>query len=215
MIDLLRDESAAFSVFGQEMLSADITLLQQTLSRIEQKVQRGTEDHTTDYLMLKSYLKEDNVFIEYWSTAGEVANNIAVGSELNLYRGDDIDASSLRVISKSTGGKDELTASEMLRAFKQTLTSRDRVITIADIKNLCYSELGSLIRDVKVTKSFVIDADKKTGFKRVVKVEITPSGRDMIDENEWTMYKLQIESKLKNTSFSNVPIEISLVKGVA
>lgn len=214
MIDLLRDESAAFSVFGQEMLTTDITALNQALMRIEQKIvpKASGEEHTTDYLILKSFLKEDNVFIEYWSTSGEMANNIAVGSDLNLYRGDDIDASSLKMISKSTGGKDELTSSEMLRAFKQSLVSRGRIITVADIKSLCYSEMGSLIRDVRVSKSFVIDSAKKTGFKRVVKVEIVPSGKDMVSESEWLMYKLQIETKLNNLSFSDIPIEITLIK---
>jgi hypothetical protein len=88
MIDLLRDESATFSVYGQEMLSSNLKTLSQTLAIIEQKIQRTTEDqHTIDYLILRSFQNQDTVHIEYWSTAGDFANNIRIGSEFSIYSG--------------------------------------------------------------------------------------------------------------------------------
>jgi hypothetical protein len=212
MIDLLRDESAAFSVYGQEMLSSNLKTLSQTLAIVEQKIQRSNESHhSIDYLILRSYQKQDNVHIEYWSTAGDFANNIRVGSELNLYSGNDISSDEIMLISESVGGRDELTASEMLSTFKKSLGSRERIVTIADIRNMCFSELGGLIKDVKVTKEFVVDSKTKTGFKRVIKIVLTSIGYTTTEE-DWMMHKKRLETLIDNSSFSNTPIEITIVQ---
>ena len=212
MIDLLRDESAAFSVYGQEMLSSNLKILSQTLAIVEQKIQRSNESHhSIDYLILRSYQSHDNVHIEYWSTVGDFANNIRVGSELYVYSGSDISSDEVMLVSESIGGRDELTASEMLAAFKQSLGSRERIVTIADIRNVCFSELGGLIKDVKVTKEFVIDPKSKTGFKRVLNIELTPMGYTTTGE-DWMMHKKRLETLIENSSFSNTPIEIIIAQ---
>ncbi len=213
MIDLLRDESAAFSVYGQEMLSSNLKELSQLLALIEQKIQRNNADdhHSLDYLILRSFKNQDNVHVEYWSTSGDFANNIRIGSVLNLYSGSDIDTSDIIMVSDTVEGRDELTASEMLTSFKKSLGSRERIVTIADIRNVCFSELGALIRDVKVTKEFVIDSSSKTGFKRVIKIELQPANYNSV-ENDWSMHKARLEALIDNSSFSNTPIQITVAR---
>ena len=212
MIDLLRDESAAFSVYGQEMLSSNLKELSQLLALVEQKIQRGnSDDHSPDYLILRSFKNQDNVHVEYWSTVGDFANNIRIGSSLNLYSGSDIDSSEITLISDTISGRDELTASEMLTDFKKSLGSRERIVTIADIRNVCFSELGALIRDVKVSKQFVIDSNSKTGFKRVINIELTPANYTNADE-DWSIHKVRLEAIIDNSSFSNTPIAITVAK---
>ncbi len=211
MVDLLRDESAAFTVYGQEMLNTNLKKLSQQLSLIEQKIQRsdGDDGHSPDYLILRSIKEEDNVHVEYWSTAGSFANHIRIGSELTLYGGGDVDSSTIVMVSDTLEGRDELTASEMLAAFKQSLSSRERIVTIADIRNLCFSELGALVKDVKVSKDFVIESSSKTGFIRVIKVDLTPTNNNSIDD-DWTMHKKRLEAIIENSSFSSTPVRINI-----
>ena len=212
MIDLLRDESAAFTVYGQEMLSTNLKELSQLLALVEQKIQRTVaEEHSLDYLILRSFQNQDNVHIEYWSTIGDFANNIRVGTKLDIYRSLDLNSGDVILVSETTDGRDELTASEMLTAFKKSVINRDRVVTIADIRNVCFSELGGLIRDVRVTKEFVIDSKSKTGFKRVIQIELVPTNYN-VAEDEWSMYKLRLQSLIENSSFSNTPVEITVAK---
>lgn len=108
------------------------------------------------------------------------------------------------------GGRDELTAAEMLTSFKQSLASRDRVVTISDIRNVCFSEMGNLIKDVQVTKEFIIDSGSKTGFKRVIKVKIITANFSVLEEKDMTIHKLRLESIIKNSSFANTPVEITI-----
>jgi hypothetical protein len=213
MIDLLRDESAEFSVYGQEMLNTNLKELSQLIALIEQKIQYTHSDelYSLDYLILRSFQNQDNVHIEYWSTAGDFANNIRVSSSLNLYSGADVNSGDIVIISETTGGRSELTASEMLTAFKQSLVSRERIVTIADIRNVCYSELGGLIKDVRVTKEFVIDSKSTTGFMRVIRIELYPTTFNMSDD-DWSIHKLRLQSIIETSSFSNTPVEIVVAK---
>lgn len=211
MVDLLRDESASFSVYGQEMLSSKLKELSESLAVIEQKIQRSTNDeHSIDYLILRSLQNQDNVHVEYWSTMGDFANNIRVGSDLSIYDAGDISSDNLIIVSEMQGGRDELTAAEMLTSFKQSLASRDRVVTISDIRNVCFSEMGNLIKDVQVTKEFIIDSGSKTGFKRVIKVKIITANFSVLEEKDMTIHKLRLESIIKNSSFANTPVEITI-----
>ncbi len=213
MIDLLRDESAAFSVYGQEMLSSNLKELNQLFALIEQKIQRDTtSENTVDYLILKSQLKQDNVHVEYWSTLGEFANAIRVGTDFSIYYGDSLDASQITLISETVGGRNELTSSEMLSSFKQALGSRERIVTVADIRNLCYSELGNLIREVRVKKSYVVDSKSKTGFQKILQIEIVPTNAGIVEDDEWNLHKLKLEAHIKNASFAGMPVEVIIVQ---
>ena len=213
MIELLRDECAAFAVYGQEMLASNITEINQKVTQIEQKIQRSNVDdeHTIDYLILKSFLNDDTVFIEYWSTLGDFANGIRVSTPLNVFSGNDINSATLAILSESTGGRDELTASEMLNSFKQSLGSRDRIVTVADIRNLCFSELGDQIKEVKVKKEYVVDNKSNTGFKRVINVQLIPTHAGTMSEEDMALNKLKLESHIQNNSFSNMPVQISFI----
>lgn len=208
MIDLLRDESASFAAFEKDLLSNDLKQLNQKLAVIEQKIQR-TDDNsaTVDYLILRSYENQDNVFIEYWSTSGEFANDIKAGSKFNLYSGSDVDTSDLILISESTGGRNELTSAEILQQFKKAVSTRERIVTISDIRQVCFSEVGSMIRDVVVTKSYKVDSGSRTGFKRVIIIELIPASQITIDE-DWEVHKLRLLNLIQNSSFSDLPVQI-------
>src|SRR6185503_3905228 len=89
MIELLRDESAVFSGIGREFVATLIKDLNQNIALLEQKVKlSGSKSSGAKaYLILTPFTPGDNVYISYYSTNGELANKLRVGTKLSCYAG--------------------------------------------------------------------------------------------------------------------------------
>jgi hypothetical protein len=81
MIELLRDESAVFSGIGREFVSSQVKDLNQNIALLEQKVKlSGAQGvRAKAYLIITPFAPGDNVYINYYSTNGELANKLRVG----------------------------------------------------------------------------------------------------------------------------------------
>ncbi len=213
MLDLLRDESAAFSVMGNDFLSANIKQLNQTLAVLEQRsILKGDKRDSTAYLIVNPRLKGENLFLTFWSTNGEFANGFRASTKLDFYTGADISSDNLIFLTATTGGRPKLNDLERLSAYKNTLTSRDRVVTMQDIKTFCLKELGNSVSDIEVAKSFMTGSDPKGGFVRVIDVVIFPSKKVNYTDEEWENICAKLEVELENNSSGIIPIKVKLKK---
>lgn len=213
MIDLLRDESAAFSVMGNDFLSANIKQLNQTLAILEQRsVLKGDKRDSTAYLIVNPRSKGENLFVTFWSTNGEFANGFRAATKMDFYSGADITSENLILLTAASGGRPKLNDLERLSAYKNTLTSRERIVTLQDIRMFCVKELGNAISEVETNKGFIHGSDSKAGFIRIIDVVLTPAKKSTYSSEDWEniCYKLQIE--LENNSSGIIPIKVSTKK---
>ncbi|MFN7846381.1 MAG: hypothetical protein ACK5P4_04095 [Bacteroidota bacterium] len=213
LLDLLRDESAAFSVMGNDFLSANLKQLNQIIAVLEQRsVLKGDKRDATAYLIVNPKNKGENLFLTFWSTNGDFANGFRAGTKLEFYMGADITSEGLIFITSSTGGRPKLNDLERLSAYKNTLTSRDRIVTMQDIKMFCLKELSDTVADILVSKGFIAGADAKGGFTRVIEVAIIPSKKALYTEEEWESVCNRLEIDLQNNSSGIIPIKVKLKK---
>ena len=106
LIDLLRNESAAFSNFGSDFLNEMTSKLNQDISLLESKVlDVDMETSEKKYLEVHPFLEKEILFIDYWTTIGNGANNIRSNTPLLVYKGADIDSKNCYLITNSIGGK--------------------------------------------------------------------------------------------------------------
>lgn len=209
LLELLKDESAAFSSMGRDMLSNDVKKLNQIIFRLEQKLDSvASIKESTTYLMLKARHVNDNVFLEYWSTKGKMANNLRSGSRLNNYKGVDIKEDSAMLLRTSSGGRDRLDMEGRLNAYRKALLSRQRIVTSEDVKALCYSRFEGQMEKVEIQKSFSSALSSKEGLQRTLDVLITPAKDTKLKASDWDYLCEDLLVTLKERSSNILPYRI-------
>ncbi len=209
LTDLLRDESAAFSVLGNEFLSSDIRQLNQVIASLEQKSGKVTHSkETVSYLMIRSRGQQENIFIEFWTLNGLLANNLRAGHKLDVYSGGDLDNDSILLLTATSGGLEKLSSTDSLNAYKEAVLTRGRVVTMQDIKSVCLHELGALVSDVEVRKGVMVDSHTRNGIRRVIEIILHPIPKQDIPVEDWTRYARGLEVTLAEKSTGMYPFKV-------
>ncbi len=202
LLELLRSESAAFAVYGYDFIATILREMNQRIALMEQKT-TGLAATTTEiphYIIVKPFEGFEMMYVDYWTTLAEGANNIRSGTKFQQLKSSKIKEKSLGLITTTIGGKNRLKPEERLNAFRYGLITRNRIVTKEDIRNFCHYELGSRINKVSVTKGIEMSVHPQQGFNRTIDVAITPSHADKLDENEWDLLCDQLKSKLEMRS---------------
>ncbi len=133
--------------------------------------------------------------IKYWTTVGESANNISIGTKLVIAPPiPGIDPESITLVTQTTGGKLTITSSEQNRKIQDTLFRKERISTVNDIKSLCRSKLGDQLLDIDIKPIFepILDGDQ-AGIKRAFAVNLkvqNPEDQNCIllkNEIQWNL----------------------------
>jgi hypothetical protein len=206
LFELLRDEKAAFSAYGSDFLESSLKELEQNISMISQKTvgQMSNIRELFNYIILKPLNNADIMFLKYWTTSAELANNIRTGSRLQPFESTKVIPESLFLLSTTQGGRSRLNATDRVRAYKYGLTTGDRVVTKADIINFCFWELGSNISAVEITNGLMHSSNPQEGFIKTVDILITPKPQNALKAEEWEPILELACSKLETRSTMNV-----------
>lgn len=171
LLELMKEESAAFNVIGSDMIASNLRELNQAIARLEKKIENvRLEKGDTAYLMLKPKDGDRQVFVEFWSINCTLANNIRAGSPLNVYRADDIDYNASRLMTTTTGGKEKPSTESRINTYRRSLQSGNRVVTTEDIKALCFEFFGESISQVHIEKGIEKGTGKSEGFIRTIDI---------------------------------------------
>ncbi|KAA1245329.1 type VI secretion system baseplate subunit TssF [Aquimarina sp. RZ0] len=212
LIELLKDESASFSFFGNDFLQSNINELNQNISLLEKKVsdmQKTSEE--TNYISVKPYKKKDTLLVEYWVTNGEDANQIKSGNTLNIYQGSDLKQNASVFLTSTFQGKDNLAMEERLNAYRRALLSRNRIVTKEDVKALCYELCSNKITEVKVNKGFKTDIQITKGLVPCIEITLLANTEVKTLDLEWNSLKSNILSILEQQSLNVFPYKITIV----
>ena len=213
VLELMRDEAAAFAATSATISSKDVIELEQQLNRIENNLAKKTlEEDVDQYLVLKPGKARD-VYVSYWTTTGAQGNQVPAGSQLKT-RSVDFNSSTLVTMTTSYGGKNKPSEQEKLFAFRSNLLSRGRIVTREDLKAACYAELGDSIAHVEVKKGFENASSTKQGLMRVLDVFLTPSEQETLAEDEWAKISAELAMSLERRSSIFLPIRVRVVQPV-
>lgn len=204
--DLLRDESAAFTAFGHHALTTEIRGLEQGLSRLQMHfLQKIQEQSSKCHLLLHTKTPED-VWVEYWSTQGSAANQLPSGKKASPQTQTFVKRNELMLVSVSTGGREAMSESEKLHAYKHTLLTRNRIVTEEDIKSACFAELGERLAGVKVKKGFVVDTAARKGFSSTLDVVLKPASQ--YAEMNWKGACQELQALLERKKMFSTRVQV-------
>jgi hypothetical protein len=181
LIELLREEHTAFKSLGSALIEKELNDLQIIINRLNLNISKSKElKSNTHFVIIKSEMVED-VWLEFWSTTGISGNNIQVGS--NLFH-NDFEKKTLKLLVTSAGGKNPPDQIERLFLFKNELLTRDRVVTVEDIRVICFAELGNDLQDIFITPGAMIAKGSHNGFQNCIHVKLRFSSEKSVAEKE-------------------------------
>ncbi|GAB2788154.1 hypothetical protein HNQ93_002629 [Hymenobacter luteus] len=212
LLELLRDESRAFTATGTDFVANTLRELNQSLARLEERMGQADIGQTGDpapYVMLRPRDATDSVYLEYWSSDGEAGNRIPNGSLLQVYDGHYVDA--VQLVTTTTGGRERPRPEERVFALRRNLLSRNRIVTLEDIRAACWAELGSQLGQVHIEKGFRTGGSPTAGFVRCIRVQLTPAATSRMSGPEWQRAAHELQVLLASQSAMNLPYEVSLL----
>lgn len=214
IIQMLSDESAAFAVLGRDFLASEMKQLQQVIYKLEQQLtSRQLQRESTPFLVVRPTGKDkiNNLLITYWSTTGAQANDIKAGTALQSYKTGGLYQGNCTLVSATMGGRDRLSATESITAYKAALLSRDRLISLEDIKVFCQLQMGSKAREVEVSKGVMVQKSVSQGFARTIDVTIRLDKKSYMDaqeKNRLPYWKESLAMQLRKKSAGLTPFRV-------
>jgi hypothetical protein len=211
LLEMLKDESAAFNVIGSDLLHANLKELNQAIARFEKKITETEISRSgNQYIILHPYKGDDLVFIQFWTTNGPQANGIKSGAHLNLYSGKDILANSLKLLTSTTGGKERPGREDRINIYRSALLSKNRIVTEEDIKTLCYEHIGQDVSRVTIKKGITEGSSALQGFIRTI--DVTIELNEISRFNSESLYELKkgLLAKLEQRSAIVFPYRVFL-----
>jgi hypothetical protein len=214
IVQLLSDESAAFSVLGRDFLSGELKQLQTIIYKLEQQmITRELNREYTPFLVVRQEKDDDfsNLTVAYWSTNGEQGNDIKAGTSMQTYNTSGLYQTHCTMVTTTMGGRSRLSASESITAYKSALLSRDRLISLEDIKIFCRLQLGNTARHIEVTKGVMVPRQISQGFTRTIDVTIKLNRKDYMDaqdKNQLQYWKESLALKLSTRSAGLTPFRV-------
>ena len=207
LLELLRDESRAFTAAGTDFIGSILRELDQNLARLEERLDRTrAAEQPVPYVLLRPQNVNDSVYLEYWSSNGEAANRLAAGSQLRIHDGHYLDE--VRLLTTTSGGRERPRPEERTHALRRNLLARNRLVTLADIKAACWAELGPQLAAVHVEKAFLAGATPTAGFVRCIRVVLTPAEPTRLSAPEWQRAAHELHTVLASQSALNMPYEV-------
>lgn len=209
LIELLKDESASFSVIGSDFLQSNINELNQSISLLEKKVQdMKYSSSETNYISIAPYNKKETLLVSYWTTDGQEANQIKAGTQLHSYQGNDLKHNGGLFLTTTFEGKNNLEMEERLYAYRRALLSRGRIVTKEDIRALCLEIGGNKVKDILVKKGYTKTIEENKGLVPCIKVCLIANEEVPTEFIEWESIRINIMSILEQQSLNVFPYEV-------
>lgn len=213
LLELLRDESAAFSILGADMVSSNLKELQQTIARLENRLKDGvTTKGDVAYLMLKAHQDEEALFVEFWTTNGRHGNQIKSGETLLAYEGSELRPESIVMVTPATGGREPMDAAQKVNAFRKALLTHGRVVTEEDMKALCSEVLGNMLETAEIVKTAATGPSTGGGLMEILEIRLTLSRQYQVpDAGDHLSLIRELQTRLETQSAHLLPFRITIV----
>ncbi|WP_445430418.1 type VI secretion system baseplate subunit TssF [Chryseobacterium indoltheticum] len=183
VLELTRDEIAAFSLLNRDNVKGMLGEMSDKMKSMVQKVNNAKRNirQELNYVIMEPVEKTDHTYAAFWITHCTFANHMRPGTELS----NQLKSQSMILLTETIGGADEQKGSDSIQAYKYALTTRDKIISLEDVKNYCRMVLKDELKDVRVKRGTMISNKPKEGFVRTVEVEIVPNNYSFYGRMYW------------------------------
>ncbi|QAR30237.1 hypothetical protein EQP59_02125 [Ornithobacterium rhinotracheale] len=216
VLELIKDETAAFSSVINQSNVQELHHIQQNLASLEQTIkEQNITVSDNPYLVISGANNREidiNCHISYWHTYAEQANAIKAGSVLKVSSSDKATPTGNAImLLPSFGGRKSLSPEERILEYRYTMLSRGRIVTEADIEVFAWKHFKNTITQIEIKKGTQKEVGIKNGFSRTLDLYITKNTTNQISNSEWKYLCDSFLIQLKNNSANVYPYRIFVI----
>ena len=207
LLGLIREEKQAFASANVSSTIEDLNTVEQTIEKIEKRISFTGASGSEPYIMLTPIKNFENIYVHFWSTDGDFANAINTNSSLECKTTGLSENGQAIFVRNSVGGADGLMDAELIRNYKNAILAKESIVTVADIKSLCYALGGNAIASIEVRKEIAESSLPKIGLIQQLNIYIT--FRNSIEDDALKDYIIQrFEAEIEAKSNFSLPLQI-------
>jgi len=215
LLELIKDETAAFSGIGGDSAKETLRQINQNVAALHQLAkEKSFSQANNPYLVITADSQDSEIAcnVSYWLTHAEEGNDIKPATILTV---EGSNASALDktavMIKSSAGGRKSLSPQDKILEYRNSLLTRGRIVTVADIRIFGLNHFKNTIKDVEVSKGTKKEVSLKGGFSRTIDICLirNPDVKESIKDSEWEYLCESFLLKLKNASANIYPYRLS------
>lgn len=214
LLELIKDETAAFSGIGGDSAKETLRQINQNVAALHQLAkEKSFSQANNPYLVITSDAQNSEIAcnISYWLTHAEEGNDIKPATTLTAEGSEAMSLNKTAVMIKpSSGGRKSLSPQDKILEYRNSLLTRGRIVTVADIRIFGLNHFKNTIKDIEVSKGTKKEVSLKGGFSRTIDVFLVknPEIKDTIKDSEWEYLCESFLLKLKKASANIYPYRI-------
>ncbi len=214
LLELIKDETAAFSGIGGDSATETLRQINQNVAALHQLAkEKSFAQANNPYLVITSDSQNSETVcnISYWLTHAEEGNDIKPATTLTVEGSDSAILDKTAVMMKpSAGGRKSLSPQDKILEYRNSLLTRGRIVTVADIRIFGLNHFKNTIKDIEVSKGTKKEVSLKGGFSRTIDVFLIRNTdlKETIKDSEWEYLCESFLLKLKKASANIYPYRI-------
>ncbi len=213
LLGIIKDETAAFSALGNDVIGQELKQIAQNLASIHQVIkEKDLVVNSNPFVIISAPDKEldMNCTLSYWHTFGQEGNDIKVGTPLEKLVENKVAVNKAIVIKPSFAGRNGGSTENKILEYRNALLSRGRIVTIADIKVFAKKHFKDTITELQVHKGTKKNISVKGGFQRTIDIHLfkNPSTQEGMTLTEWDYLKESFLIKLEKASANVYPYRL-------
>ncbi|MGB0879540.1 MAG: hypothetical protein ACPGTO_03135 [Polaribacter sp.] len=214
VIQTVREEGSSFSAIGYDLLNAYLEDLNKKLNIIERKISVGyknvSNSSNRQYLLTIPF--DDSAYLEcqFWTTDAIIANNIKRNSVFGQFHTSELIAKTIRLQTDTVGGSIKNDAKEKVSNLRYGLLSKDRIVSVEDVKEFIRKSIGKTIDRVEVKSGVGFSPNKKGGLIRTTHVEIHLNNDKIHTSENKKRLSNSLQQELEQKSVHNLPYVVSI-----
>ncbi|SFI49538.1 type VI secretion system baseplate subunit TssF [Halpernia frigidisoli] len=213
VMELLRDEVAAFSIINRDKVKDVLGEISEKMKGLMKKVEIANQELREDvnYVIIEPLENAAHTYASFWITHCTLANNIRPGTVLNSQKR----AQTFTLLTQTSGGAEEQKQSDTILAYKYALTTKDKIISVEDVKNYCRMILKDSLKKINVTRGTMISDKPREGFIRTVDIEITVQDYSFFGSKYWNNMASTLKNNIKNKAIDGIEYRLVIKEDAA
>lgn len=214
MLELVKDETAAFAGIGADSAKETLRQISQNIAALHQLAkEKNFSQANNPYLLITSDSQDQEVtcHVSYWLTLAEEGNDMRPGTVFSVEESENsvLDKSAVMIVA-SVGGRKSLSSKDKILEYRNSLLTRGRIVTVADIRAFGMNHFKSAIKNIEVKKGTKKEVSLKGGFSRTIDIYLIKNEEtaQKIADSEWNYLCESFLFDLKKKSANIYPYRL-------
>lgn len=208
----LREDIGSFSNINADYIDATMTRINEELNSIESKINSSYSQVNEEevYALIHETEKSKILYYSYWTSNGQVANNLKKGTVLKQTSISELAQDSTIFETSSIGGIYRNNKVEKLINLRYGFLSKERLVTKQDIKSAVHYHLRDITKDVLITDGVGISTNRKQGVYRTIDVKVVLQEKYALQIENKKKIEMFLKETLEKQSVMNIPFQITI-----